>query len=222
MTRSKNPLTLEYKMKGEILTTVKSSKYLGVLITNDLSWEPHINQVINDSNKILGFLRRNFSRCDSRIKATTYQSLVRPKLEYAATVWDPHQSQLINKLEMVQRRAARFATSDYRRTSSVTSMLHTLHWPTLQQRRKKKRLMLLKRAINEEIAIDIPSYVKKPSRQQRNTNLHKYTPIFCRTQCYKYSFLPRTLNDWNSLPTETALSQKAAFEQALDKFIKSL
>ena len=41
----------------------------------------------------------------------------------------------MNKVEAVQRRAARFATGDNQRTSSVTAMLQQLQWQTLQGRR---------------------------------------------------------------------------------------
>ena len=49
-----------------------------------------------------------------------YKASVRPKLEYAASVCDPLQTYLVNKLEMVQIRAAQFVSNDYVRTSSVT------------------------------------------------------------------------------------------------------
>ena len=45
------------------------------------------------------------------------------------------------KLEMVQRRAARFVNSRYRRTDSVTAMLDKLGWPILSKKRKDARLI---------------------------------------------------------------------------------
>jgi hypothetical protein len=36
---------------------------------------------------------------------------------------------------MVQRRAARYTCNRYHHTSSVTEMLQTLNWPTLEKRR---------------------------------------------------------------------------------------
>jgi hypothetical protein len=43
----------------------------------------------------------------------------------------PHTTQNINRLEMVQRRSARFVMGDYHTTSSVTTMLTNLDWNTL-------------------------------------------------------------------------------------------
>ena len=55
--------------------------------------------------------------------------MVRPQMEYASVIWDPY---YIDKLELIQRRAARWVLSDYNRTSSVSLMLQQLSWPTLQ------------------------------------------------------------------------------------------
>ena len=56
-------------------------------------------------------------------KQTAYMALVRPLLEYSNTVWDPNQKELINKTEMIQKRAARFTTNTYNRTTSITALI---------------------------------------------------------------------------------------------------
>ena len=55
-----------------------------------------------------------------------YFTYVQPILEYASTVWSPHIKADINKLEMIQRRAARFVLNNYSRFASVTRMLDAL------------------------------------------------------------------------------------------------
>ena len=41
-----------------------------------------------------------------------YLSLVRPSLEYAASAWDPYLIKDITAIEKIQRRAARWVTSN--------------------------------------------------------------------------------------------------------------
>ena len=60
--------------------------------------------------------------------------MVRPVAEYASAVWPPFTKTHINLVESVQRRAARFVTSDYGFTSSVTGMLKLLGWMSLECR----------------------------------------------------------------------------------------
>ena len=104
------------------ITKVNNNPYLGVIISDDLKWAPHINKICNRANFTLGFIRRNLKNCDKKFKETAYISLVRSVLDYSSTIWDPHLQQDIDRIENIQRRAARFVQSDYKRTSSVTSM----------------------------------------------------------------------------------------------------
>ena len=62
--------------------------------------------------------------------------MVRPQIEYASVIWDPYYNSDRDKLELIQRRAARWVLSDYNRTSSVSLMLHHLSWTSLQFQRK--------------------------------------------------------------------------------------
>ena len=75
---------------------------------SDLRWNEHIENITGKANRTLGFIRRNVKISSPRLKTLAYSSLVRPLLEYASPVWDPHTSENINKIEMVQRRAARY------------------------------------------------------------------------------------------------------------------
>ena len=84
-------------------------------------------------NQMLGFLKRNIKVHKQDLKSTAYKTLVCPQLEYASTVWSPRTATDIQKIESVRRRAARWATRDYRYTSSVTSMLNDLNWIPLDQ-----------------------------------------------------------------------------------------
>ena len=62
--------------------------------------------------------------------------MARPILEYASSVWDPHTTANILKLESIQRHAARFCLNDHSRYSGVTNLLLSLNLPSLQSRSK--------------------------------------------------------------------------------------
>ena len=99
---------------GPILFLVyKSAKYLGVDIFSGLSWNPHIDRITGNANRTLNFIQRNIKTKNKKVQETVYNTLVRPQLEYAAPVWDPHFKVKILQREKVQRRAARWTTSSF-------------------------------------------------------------------------------------------------------------
>ena len=107
ITRAKCPIQTRYILHGTVLESVPSAKYLGVTISDNLSWTPHIDSVSKKANQTLGFLKRNIKVHNKDLKSTAYTTLVRPQLEYASTVWSPHTATDITKLEAVQRRSVR-------------------------------------------------------------------------------------------------------------------
>ena len=121
------------------------AKYFGVTLSNDLEWSKHIATKTNNANSKLSFLRRNLKGCTEKLKQTAYFSLIRSSMEYGATVWDPYQKYNSDKVERVQRRAARFVKSWYSRYSSVYEVLG---WTPLSQRRQEARLILFYKIIN--------------------------------------------------------------------------
>ena len=173
------------------------------IISKDLKWEHHINDITNKGNKVLGFLRRNLKICSQRVKELAYKTFVRPTVEYACTVWDPHVQQEINKLESVQRRAARFVLRRYHQTASPSEMIRELKWPSLQKRRKVARLTMLFKIQNDIVsARNIKNDIKTAPTRRRRTNSKQYTLPQCKTDYRLNSFLPRTLKEWNELPEQ--------------------
>ena len=66
ISRSNTPHTQFYTLGGLVLTEVDYAKYLGVTISSDLDWTPHINNVCAKGNKLLGFLKLNLSKGSPR------------------------------------------------------------------------------------------------------------------------------------------------------------
>jgi ribosomal protein L31E len=130
----RSTISANYTLHNHKLDVVDSSKYLGVTVNMNLRWDVHINNITTRANRALGFLKRNLRGCKTSVRARAYEAIVRPTLEYAANIWDPYNRGQINQLEKVQRRAARFTTTNYtdRQPGSVTQMVTQPGWEPLQ------------------------------------------------------------------------------------------
>ena len=170
--------------------------------TYEIHWEPHCTSVANKSNGTRMFLQRNLSNTPRQIKIQCYVTLVRPILEYASTVWDPHTQTSINRLEMVQRRYARFVHGDYSRTSSVTPMLADLGWEPLAERRAKAKAAMMFRIRHDLVDIKLDDHFTAVTTRTRG-NSDKFRVPYARTLSKKNSFFPDATRLWNSLPGET-------------------
>ena len=121
-----------------------------------MSFISHINNITSKATRTLNFVKQNLCNCSQQTKSRAYTSLVRPTLEYASSMWDPYHNNHIASIEKIQRRALRWIFDDYNYNHSVTTMLQSLNWPTLQHRRKRMRLILLYKSINGLLALKIP------------------------------------------------------------------
>jgi hypothetical protein len=91
---------------------------------------------------------------------------------------------------------ARYVTNRYGNTSSVTSMLGDLEWDTLETRRKKIRLTMMYKIINNLIDIRAEEYLTKPTK--RIIRSHKSKDRQCNTMTKR----KRTNNDLQNYTRE--------------------
>ena len=206
-------------MKQE-LGEVHNHPYLGIELTSDLSWSLHIRNITNKANRSLNFIRWNLHDCPQHIKEIAYQSFVRPNIEYASSVWDPHLSKDHKALDKIQRKAARFVTSTYSRDESVKSILDTLGWQTLGERRFVDRQAVLWKAAHEKIAVPLPPYLLPQKSKTRNRHSCAFINISTKTDQYKFSFFPRSIRYWNLLPKN--IVESTSFEHFKETLWKAI
>ena len=213
ITRKKSPIEADYSIHGHILEKADTAKYLGVSLHKHCSWSPHIHQTAKKANNTRAFLQRNLRMAQTCVKKQAYESLVRPILEYSGVVWDPHTAVDNNKLEMVQRRYARYMYKDYGRTSSVTSMLKNIGWEQLEERRAKSRVTMLYRIINDLVDIPDDHLLQTPTTRRSNA---AFRVPYARTLAYQRSFFPDSVRLWNGLSSDiTAAESLGAFKNRL-------
>ena len=173
-------------------------------LQSNLSWKNHISRITKKSNNMLGFLRRNLRQASEETKAQAYFTMVRSNLDYCSTIWSPYQRDQKHQIEMVQRRSARFVTNRYRNTSSVTNMLDHLGWESHETRRSKLQLIVLYKIVHGLIDIPPTDYLTQTCSRTRTAHKYKYQQYSTSTDCFKYSFFPRTIPLWNRLPAAAA------------------
>ena len=197
--RQENPPSHQYNFYNHVLESVPSQKYLGVHISNTLSWNTHIQEIVKKAQRVQNVIRRNLWSCHKDVKATAYLSLVRPILEYASSAWDPSTKQNIKSLERVQRQAARFCTGNYHRdTGTVTYLLKDLGWDTLQSRRTQQKLCMLYKMKHGLVDIPLYNYVQLNTRDTRGNN-QKFIQVSHKARAFQDSFFVSTVKIWNSL-----------------------
>ena len=198
-TNKRHQQQTSYMLHGHILESVDSAKYLGVSISDDLSWRSHIDSISSKASKTLGFLRRNLHNCTQEVRETTYSTLVRPTLEYAASAWDPNQASDVNRLEQVQRRAASFVSRNYwdRQPGCVTGMINNLGWDSLAHRRRTQRLTMLYKIQGGLVDMNPGPILRTNDRRTRGG--HRFHQPAAPQRVYKYSFYPRTIQELNRL-----------------------
>jgi hypothetical protein len=74
----------DYRLHNVTLAVTDSVKYLGVTLSNNLTWNDHISETTNKASRSLGFLKRNLQVNSPQIKEKAYMGLVRPLVEYSS------------------------------------------------------------------------------------------------------------------------------------------
>ena len=79
-----------YHLDCHTLNRGHHHSYLGITLSQDLTWANHVAQISSSAKQTLGVIRRNFRHTSIQSKSKLYCSLVRPKLEYAGSAWYPY------------------------------------------------------------------------------------------------------------------------------------
>lgn len=174
-------------MNGSAIPQSNSVKYLGVYIQSDLKWHHHTLEITKKSNKALGLITRCLFNASSDTKMISFNTIVRPILEYASPVWSPYNKGLIAKLETVQRRAVKWA---YRLATleSITNCMEENSIAQLADRRKELDEKFIKKIEFGLYDVNINDYV---SFNNSHFTRHGAINPHYRLDQFKYSFYNR-------------------------------
>ena len=203
ISRKRFPSTSSYSLDNQLVKSVASHNDLGVVISNDLKWSPHIAKCTSKANRMLGFLRRNcMLMTDTRCRRLLYLALVRSHLSYGSEIWAPQgSSRDLSLLEGVQRRATKFILKDY--DSPYILRLKKLKLLPISYWLEIKDLIFFFKCKQGLYDLDISCYVtfsSLRSSRSRSGQQNLLQPNSCRTTLFRNSFFNRIVFMWNSLP----------------------
>ena len=84
-----------------------SFKYLGIIFDENLKWQSHINLISGKISRITGMMARMRHFLSSKELLLLYNTLILPHLNYCAVIWGSTYKSRLQKIVLLQKRAAR-------------------------------------------------------------------------------------------------------------------
>ena len=184
-------------LNNQPIERVSSAKFLGIILSDKLSWDLYVDHICKKARKTIGFIHRSFHSAPINTRRTLYLALVRPILEYASTTWHPLNIKLTNRIESTQRFACRVILQQWK--LSHDELLQESDLPTLVKRRDVATLCHLFKIFHGLCSSPNP-YRPHPRTSLRHLNSCAVDPPFCRLSLSKSSFYPYAPTLWNYLP----------------------
>jgi len=107
ISKKRNPIKVDIHIDGTPIPQKNSHKHLGLVLNHKLSWSDHIEHIRSKAAKKVGLLRRIRKRLPSLVLRTLYITCIRPSMEYASGAWGGVGTRDAERLERLQRSAAR-------------------------------------------------------------------------------------------------------------------
>ena len=156
---AKNVIQFGYKMNGCLFERVSEYMDLGIIVTENLSWQKQIDSSCKKANRRIGFVKRKINYgCSKEIKLLCYTSLIRPLIEYGSIIWNTSNRTQVLQLESIQRRFTKFILGN--NGLSYRDRLKECNILPLTMRREYLDYSFLFICINDKIDINIFNYVE--------------------------------------------------------------
>lgn len=144
---------LSLDINTQILERRKTFKYLGIKLSQNMSWSDHIDALSKKVNQRLGVLRRVKHLLPLHGRLNLYNYLILPLFDYADIVWgDKNNEVLMHNLQVLQNNAAR-TILDLPKFFSGTQALAQLNWIHLAGRRRQHRCIAIYKCLNKFITL---------------------------------------------------------------------
>ena len=184
---------------------VDTQKDLGVVISNDMSWNLHIDKAGLKTNKNFFAIKRNISNLNKVAKLNLLKSMIIPVVLYASPCFDLNKY-IMSKLETIQRRAVKWICVNSVPYKENLKVLGVLPLPMYVQLNILLMLSKLILGRYEACNLDIPYYARQfvsgETSKENQMRTEHHVPNLSTCECVKNGFKRR---DWLELTTSKNL-----------------
>ena len=198
-------------------------KDLGVTMSEELSWTPHINTMVKTASQVASWVLGVFKGRSKLLMLQLYKSLIRCRAEYCSPLWSPTKITDIQLIETVQRQFTR-------RIHGLGDMnywdrLKELKLKSLQRRRERYSIIHIWKLLHGVCPNDIKMEFKEHPRLGFKVllpTLNRQSSNAAKT-CYDNSFAVRAGRLWNTLPKDVNTKKTLeSFKAALEVFLETI
>lgn len=193
------------KYNGISIKYCKEVKNLGLVISQNLSWDNHITEISRKMYGSIHSLKRLKNFLPQHAKVTLVTSLLLPILDYADVCYTDATEEQLNKLERLLNLCIRYIYG-LRKYDHVSNFRFKLKWLNIRYRRNAHAVCLLYNIIFHPYA---PNYLKDKftftsirGRPQRSSQHLQLLIPQHKSELYSNSFTVTAIRLWNSLPPQ--------------------
>ena len=125
------------KYGSDNIPFVNYVRYLGLKITNTLSWEKYISEICQSINyKIIQLRQIKRSGASKSLLLTFYKTFIQPKIDYGISIWGCTTKENLNRVQRLQNRACRIILNDFNKgTVRGINLVKSLKLQNIEERR---------------------------------------------------------------------------------------
>ena len=224
----RNNKRFEYRMGNETLKVADEEKDLGVLFGSSLKPSAQCEKAAKEANGMLGAITRAFHYRTKHVMVPLYKAFVRPKLEYASSVWCPWLQKDIDELEKVQKRMVKMLSGVKAR--GYEERLEEIGMMSLTERRTRGDMIETFKTLRGHNRVEKEAWFEFQEEEARptrsNTTVVDGTAVRkkevliqqrANLEVRKNFFTVRAAGDWNALPDAVKASTSVnSFKNAYD------
>ena len=189
-----------FTFNGQLISAVNHQLDLGVLVSDNLAWLPHIRKCTSKALAVFFMVRRNSPMLPVQVKLNVYKSMILPIITYSSTCIGLNVSAM-RTLENAQRKVCKWIAGTT--TTSYRDMLIQLNILPVPYFLQMMDLIMLSKFLNNRVDCDCPyRYAPPTSANTRSTTRTQFQCVRPNKSIAEQNYWYRTLKLANQLPLD--------------------